>query len=329
MFPMADDNFPGNNNSQKARILLVEDSTTQAKATRDFLQKKGYDVLWADSGTAAIKAVLTMSPDVVLLDRVLPDMSGTEVCRWIKHTEQTKGVPVIMLTVRNSLDDKVTGIESGADDYLAKPCNDVELHAKIYAALRIKALQDALRQKNRELAELLAKVGSMAVTDVLTGLYNRRHFDDELDAEWKKSRRYRYSIACLLIDIDFFKSINDTCGHKAGDSVLKELSVILQKNVRDTDTVARWGGEEFIILLPHTDADGGYAVARSLLERISRYEFGQVPGRRITVSIGLSCSGPATQEKERLIEAADKALYEAKKNGRNRIECAPDTLPPS
>jgi two-component system cell cycle response regulator len=326
---MADHNFSGNNNSLKARILLVEDSTTQAKATRDSLQKKGYDVLWADSGAAAIKAVLTMSPDVVLLDRVLPDMSGTEVCRWIKHTEQTKGVPVIMLTVRGSLDDKVTGIESGADDYLAKPCNDVELHAKIHAALRIKALQDALKQKNRELSELLAKVGSMAVTDVLTGLYNRRHFDDELDAEWKKSRRYRYSIACLLIDIDFFKSINDTYGHKAGDSVLRELSVILRKNVRDTDTVARWGGEEFIVLLPHTDTDGGYVVASSLLERISRHEFGQVPGRHITVSIGLSCSGPATQGKERLIEEADKALYEAKKNGRNRIECAPDIHPPA
>jgi two-component system cell cycle response regulator len=326
---MTDDNFSGGNDGPKARILLVEDSTTQAKATRDSLQKKGYDVLWADSGAAAIKAVVTMSPDVVLLDRVLPDMSGTEVCRWIKHTEQTKGVPVIMLTVRSSLDDKVTGIESGADDYLAKPCNDAELHARIHAALRIKALQDALRQKNRELAELLAKVGSMAVTDVLTGLYNRRHFDDELDAEWKKSRRYHYSIACLLIDIDFFKSVNDTYGHKAGDSILRELSVILQENVRDTDTVARWGGEEFIVLLPHTDADGGYAVARSLLERISRHEFGQVSGRRITVSIGLSCSGPAAQEKERLIEAADKALYEAKKNGRNRIESAPDISSPA
>jgi diguanylate cyclase (GGDEF)-like protein len=180
---------------------------------------------------------------------------------------------------------------------LPSPATTSNCIPRIHAALRVKALQDALRQKNRELAELLPKVGSMAVTDVLTGLYSRRHFDDELDAEWKKSRRYHYSIACLLIDIDFFKSINDTYGHKAGDSVLRELWVILQENVRDTDTVALWGGEEFIVLLPHTDADGGYAVARSLLERISRHEFGQVPGRSITVSIGLSAPVPQRREK--------------------------------
>lgn len=310
----------------KARILLVEDSETQAGITSEALQRSGYEVVLAGDGISAIKAVVATFPDVVLLDLILPGISGTEVCRWIKLNKDTKGIPVIMLTSLSSLDDKVSGIKAGADDYLPKPYNEIELNAKIYAALRTKALQDELREKNTQLSELLEKMEAMAITDSLTGLYNRRQFDDVLDAEWKKSQRYNYPVSCLLADIDFFKAVNDTYGHKAGDMVLIEIGNILRNNVRDVDTVARWGGEEFIAILPHTDKGQSMYVAKRILEKVSVHEFEQFPDKRLTVSIGLSCSGPSVNTKEQLVEESDKALYEAKKNGRNRIEahCALD-----
>lgn len=310
----------------KARILLVEDSEAQAVITREALQRSGYEVVLASDGISAIKAVVDTSPDVVLLDLILPGMSGTEVCRWIKLNNDTKGIPVIMLTALSSVDDKASGIKAGADDYLPKPYNEIELNAKIYAALRMKALQDELRQKNKELSELLAKMEAMAITDPLTGLYNRRQFDTVLEAEWKKYQRYNHPISCLLVDIDFFKAVNDTYGHKTGDLVLIEIGNILKKSIRDVDTVARWGGEEFIAMLPHTDKGQSLIVAQRMLEKVSVHEFEQFPDKRITVSIGLSCSSPSVNTKERLVEEADSALYEAKKNGRNRIEvhCALD-----
>jgi len=310
----------------KAKILLVEDSEAQAALTKEALQRSGYEVVSAGDGISAIQAVVAALPDVVLLDLILPGMSGTEVCRWIKHNNDTKGIPVIMLTALSSVDDKVSGIQAGADDYLPKPYNEIELNAKIYAALRTKALQDELRQKNKQLSELLAKVGALAITDPLTGLYNRRQVDAVLEAEWKKSQRYNYPISCLLADIDFFKAVNDTYGHKAGDLVLIEIANILKKSIRDVDTVARWGGEEFIAMLPHTDKGQGLIVAQRMLEKVSVHEFEPFPDKRLTVSIGLSCSDPLVNTKEELVEGADSALYEAKRNGRNRIEvhCALD-----
>ncbi|MBI5675169.1 MAG: diguanylate cyclase [Nitrospirae bacterium] len=304
----------------KARILLVEDSEAQAGITNEALKRSGYEVVLAGDGISAIKAVVATPPDVVLLDLILPGMSGTEVCRWIKHNNDTKGIPVIMLTSLSSVNDKASGIKAGADDYLPKPYNEIELNAKIYAALRTKALQDELRQKNKQLSELLAKMGTLAITDPLTGLYNRRQFDDVLEAEWKKSQRYHYHVSCLLADIDFFKAVNDTYGHKAGDLVLIEIGNILKKSIRDVDTIARWGGEEFIVMLPHTDKGQSLLAAQRMLEKVSVHEFEQFPDKRLTVSIGLSCSSPSVNTKEQLVEEADKALYEAKKNGRNRIE---------
>jgi two-component system, cell cycle response regulator len=305
----------------KGKILLVEDNEAQARATFEALQKSGYEVVWAADGISAMKTILSDSPDVVLLDLLLPGMSGTEVCRWIKINNETKGIPVIMLTAMSSLDDKVSGIKAGADDYLPKPYNDIELNAKIYAALRTKALQDELLQKNRQLTELLAKVEALASTDPLTGLYNRRQFESTLEVEWERSQRFSHPISCLILDIDFFKAVNDTYGHKIGDLVIVEVAEIIRKNVRDIDIAARWGGEEFIALLPRTENAQCMTVARRILEDVSENDFKHVPGRRITVSIGLSYLNRSIDTKEKLVDTADRALYEAKRKGRNRVEC--------
>ena len=235
-----------------ARILLVEDSKSQAETAKDFLEKNGYEVMLAESGKAAIKAVKTSAVDIILLDLELPDMSGNEVCRWLKLNEDTKGIPIIMLTVKNDVKDKVAGLEAGADDYLPKPYNKVELNARIFACLRTKALQDELKQKNHQLEALLKRLEIMAITDSLTGLYNRRHLETILKEEFKRTFRYKTPLTCMMIDIDHFKTVNDAFGHHAGDAVLKETAKIITENAREIDTVARWGGEEFIIIFPQT-----------------------------------------------------------------------------
>lgn len=308
----------------KARILIVEDSKTQADVTKEFLEKNDYEVIWAKDGTSAIKVAKTTSVDVIILDLILPDIDGKEVCRWLKLNSDTKGIPIIMLTIKSSIEDKVTGIEAGADDYLPKPYNEIELNARIYAALRTKALQDELRQKNKQLEELLAKVELLAITDPLTELFNRRHLEAALEMEWKKSKRYEQPLACLMIDIDHFKSVNDIYGHKAGDSVLREIARLIKNNLRAVDTVARWGGEEFIAILPQTDKEDAMKAASRILEIVLNHKFEQVPERRITVSVGLAYSDSSIDTTEKLTHAADFALFEAKRKGRNRIEIAPE-----
>ncbi len=305
----------------KARILLVEDSRSQAKVTKDFLENSGYEVNWVEDGKSAIMKVRTQPVDIILLDFVLPDINGNEVCRWLKLNEHTKGIPIIMITSRSGTKNKVSSLEAGADDCLPKPYNEVELNARIYACLRTKALQDELREKNRQLQEMLTKVETLAVVDSLTGLYNRRHCENALENEFGRTIRYNSPLACLMIDIDHFKKVNDEFGHRTGDTVLREVSQIIRNNAREVDTVARWGGEEFIILLPQTDLKKGELFAQRLVKVISGHQFTGIPGRHITVSIGIASSpDPSIDTGEKLINASDFALYEAKRKGRNRIE---------
>lgn len=305
----------------KARILLVEDSKGQAQSTKAFLEKNGYSVVWVEDGLTAFKIAKTEKIDLILLDRVLPDIEGNEVCRWLKLNQDTRGIPIIMLTVKDTTTDKVTGLEAGADDYLPKPYDEVELNARIYACLRTKALQDELRQKNRQLEEMLTRVETLAITDPLTGLFNRRRFESILTLEFKKASRYQTPLSCMMIDIDHFKSINDAYGHRAGDIILKEIANIIQRNIRDVDTASRWGGEEFAVLIPNTTKENSIQPANRILKAVSKHSFPDIAGRNVTVSIGIAdLMDPAITDEERLVHAADLAMYEAKRKGRNRVE---------
>lgn len=309
----------------RARILLVEDSRAQAETARDFLEKNGYEVILAENGKTAIKAVKTSAVDIILLDLELPDMSGNEVCRWLKLNEDTKGIPIIMLTGKYDVKDKVAGLEAGADDYLSKPYDNVELNARIFACLRTKALQDELKQKNLQLQNLLKQVEIMAITDQLTGIYNRRQVETILQKEFRTASRYKTPVSCIMIDIDHFKTINDAFGHHAGDAVLKEIAKIIAESAREADIVARWGGEEFIIILPQTKKEEALQAATRILKAIPEHNFPDIPDERITVSIGItSIPHPSLNidTEEKLIHTADCALYEAKRKGRNRIESA-------
>ncbi|MBI4699299.1 MAG: diguanylate cyclase, partial [Nitrospirae bacterium] len=216
---------------------------------------------------------------------------------------------------------KVAGLEAGADDYMPKPFSEIELNARIYACLRTKALQDELRQKNRELERLLERVEFLAMTDSLTELYNRRHFETVLEKEFQRTLRYKSPLSCLMLDIDNFKQINDEYSHQAGDSVLQEIARLIKSSFREIDIVARWGGEEFTILLPQTDRPGALKCASRLLEEISGHKFSRLAERKVTVSIGVATSpDPSIENGEQLVNVSDLAMYEAKRKGRNRAE---------
>jgi len=305
----------------KANILFVEDSETHGLVTKSALEKSGNAVTWVLDGMSAFRLAMTLPFDLVLLDRILPDMDGSELCRWLKHNQDTRGIPIIMISARDTTTDKVQGLDSGADDYLSKPYEDVELNARVNAALRIKLLQDELRKKNDELKEMLTQVETLSNADPLTGLLNRRRFDAILQPEFSKAMRYKTPLSCMMIDIDHFKAVNDTHGHAIGDAVIKDVAGIIKWSVRDVDTACRWGGEEFIVLTPMTPQDKAELLAQRILKAVSEYAFAGANSVRLTVSIGIADSaGSGIDSVSKLIQAADIALFRAKKNGRNRIE---------
>ena len=305
----------------KANLLLIDDSEAQSLQIIESLVRLGYSVQRASSGAEGLRLAREKPPDLVLLDVVMPDIDGFAVCRWLKVNADTRDIPVIMLSVRTSMADRITGLNIGADDYLTKPFDDQELEARIFAALRIKAAHSDLRSRNQQLETMLHSVEALAITDPLTGLFNRRRFSDVLKREFAVTRRYRNTLSCLILDIDHFKRINDRFGHDAGDQVLKEVARRIVGSLREVDLAARYGGEEFAILLPHTSKQEAKFVAERLLGNLRKQEFTFGSELvRITASIG--CAGNAdviSGQAEDLVKAADMALYEAKNGGRNAV----------
>lgn len=302
------------------RILIVEDNKPQAEAATKLLRAEGYEVEWAADGKSAIKLAASGGYDLVMLDVVLPDMQGTQICQWLKSNASTRRTPVVMVTAKDSVEDMVTSLEAGADDYIHKPYVEVELKARIKAHLRTKALQDDLSETNAKLEEVLSEVRRLAITDPLTGLFNRRHFTSMLEKEFSRVRRYKSELGCLIIDIDYFKKINDTLGHHAGDTVLSEVSGIFTAGLRKADIICRWGGEEFVVLLPQTGPQMTHEVAERLRLAVQEYRFLKHPELKVTVSIGAS-TWPAEgmDSPDTIINTADEALYRAKNAGRNRV----------
>jgi len=307
----------------KANILLVEDNKTQAKVIKDYLDRNGYHVVCVEDGMAAFKAAKTSAVDIILLDRILPDMDGSEVCRWLKLDQSTRDIPIIMLTARGAMTDKISGLEAGADDYLPKPFDESELNVRIFARLRTKTHQDELKKKNRQLEDMLTRVESLAIMDPLTGIYNRRRFESIFTNEFKRAARYLLPLTCMMIDIDHFKLVNDAHGHQEGDMMLKEIARIIQTTIREVDTLARWGGEEFVVLSPNTSKDKALLAAERVRKAIAGHEFSRTETKKATISIGIAgIPDPSIDSQDKMIHAADLAMYEAKKKGRNRVESA-------
>jgi diguanylate cyclase (GGDEF)-like protein len=301
-------------------VLVAEDSLVIRAVLRQHLEARGYAVVEADDGDAALRVCREAMPDVVLLDIEMPGLDGHQVLAAIKADAELTDIPVVFLTGRTSTDDIVEGLRLGAHDYLRKPFDASELIARVSAAVRMKTLQDELRARNAELDRV-------SRTDALTGLANRRQLVERLAEFGSSSRRHKRLLGVLMLDIDHFKRVNDTYGHEAGDSVLGEFAARLRLFPRVEDVVGRWGGEEFLVLLPDTDVRGSRLFGERVVAAIAAEPFALADGTKIDITVSIGCAVDTPNDAEQLVATADAALYEAKATGRNRLVCAPGLEP--
>ena len=289
------------------RVLIIDDDETTHALVRKILSQDDIDVVCESDGTRGIMAAKHINPDLILLDVMLPGMDGFEICELLSVQAETAGTPVVFLSGAGSPADRVRGLNTGATDYIVKPFDGEELRARVRVAMRYKAL---LELESRR-----------AMRDGMTGLWNRIYFDNRLAAESAASLRHSRPLACMMIDLDHFKHINDTHGHAVGDVALREVARLLAERCRTEDVVCRYGGEEFVILCPSTTAVAAGILADRLRINISELVLqGSHGPLQVTCSIGIAdgMSGSA------LCNAADIALYHAKRTGRNRVCLASD-----
>jgi len=300
--------------ASNASVLIADDSLVIRAVVRAGLEDEGYRVTEAIDGLAALEECRLDPPDVILLDVEMPGIDGFQVLRALKSDADLKDIPVVFLTSRSEIDDVVAGLRGGAHDYLKKPFEHVELLARVGSAVHVKKLQDQLRHRNVELDRV-------SRTDALTGLYNRRHLDEELVRQRADANRHHDPLCVLLLDIDHFKRINDTFGHPAGDLVLRAFADRLRAELRGSDIAGRWGGEEFLIIMPRTDLRGALEVA----ERLRRATEGSplvVGDQDICATVSGGCVVSRGEDADALLQRVDTCLYGAKASGRNRIVTA-------
>ena len=297
-----------------ARILVVDDHEDNVELLRARLEARGYRVDAASDGQQALDRVFADPPDLVLLDVMMPRIDGMEVARRIKAEPGLPFVPVMMQTALDTTEHMVEGLDAGADDYIAKPINFAELEARVKALLRIKALQEELGRANAELRRV-------SQTDGLTGVDNRRHIEERLTEAFEHAARLNEPLAVVMTDVDHFKSVNDTHGHQAGDAVLRQVAESLRESAREIDRVGRYGGEEFLVLLPGANLADARRFAERARQAVAEREFTYDGGAlRRTLSAGVAAwPHPEIRHQEALVKAADEALYAAKTGGRNRV----------
>ncbi len=296
----------------ETHIVVVDDDELHLKIVSKLLVAAGYQVSTFPSCERALATIKNENVHLAILDVVMPGLSGLEGCSLIKRFEGF--IPVILMSARGETRERVAGLERGADDFLSKPIQNEELLARVRAMLRIKYMHDMMAETRKRLEQI-------STTDELTGVYNRRYLQRRLREELKRAIRYREPLAVAMLDIDKFKSINDTHGHDVGDIVIATLAQRLQKQVRETDVVARYAGDEFFLILPNTHFSGALTVA----ERVWHAVRGTPAATRIgpvkmTISMGVALyPQAAVSDHEDLMRHADEALYKCKENGRDQI----------
>jgi two-component system cell cycle response regulator len=295
----------------RTTVLVADDSATVRALVRLELESAGYTVVEARHGLEALDVARAGGVDIVLLDVEMPVLDGFGTIRALKADASTSDLPVVFLTSRSDSEDIVEALRLGAHDYLRKSPEPAELLARVGAAAQVTELRAELRRRSEEL-ELMSR------TDHLTGLANRRALDAELSALAGSSRPYRYPITVLLVDVDHFKQVNDTLGHGAGDLVLVEVAQRLASCVRGEDAVGRWGGEEFLVLAPNTDVDGGEILAERLRGAVAgaAVEAGDT-SLQVCVSVGGATAALPGVAADALLRVADANLYAVKQAGRN------------
>jgi len=287
-------------------ILIVDDTVSNLDILSELL--KEYDLIESTNGAEALEIVNDEKVDLILLDIMMPEMDGHEVCQVLKGNPKTADIPIIFITAKTDEESIEKAYNVGGSDYIAKPFKTKELLARVKRELKITKLQNELKR--------------LASTDSMTHLYNRRHFIQLSNQTIALARREKRKISLVMLDIDKFKNINDTYGHQTGDEVIVSLSDILKENSRKSDIVCRYGGEEFVLLLPDANLDRAYTVAEKIREKAERFCLETESNKQLhfTVSLGISeLSLEAENSLESALKKADDALYRAKESGRNRV----------
>lgn len=292
------------------RVLIADDDALSRRILKDSLEYWGYDVVVCKNGNEAWKILeQDGSPTLAILDWIMPGMDGVSICQKVRQRKNTCYTYIILLTAKNSREDIITGLEAGADDYVVKPFHHEELKYRLQIGQRIIELEQNILQ--------------MANTDYLTGLLNRRAFMERMEGEVNRVIREKLALGIIILDIDYFKRINDIYGHQAGDLVLQEISACLVRSCRRYDFVGRYGGEEFIVCLPGADFEKTFIIAERMRSSIEKHQIFLEQNNEyvnVTASFGIVGIPPGIlKTADELIRQADDALYQAKGKGRNRV----------
>ena len=294
-------------------ILIVDDAMTNIMALEELL-KDDYEVHYATGSETGLEASKTLQPDLILLDVVMPGIDGFEMCMRLKQDPETRDIPVVFVTARNHIADETRGLEAGAIDFITKPFSPPIVRARV--------------RNHLELARQRKVLSALSFIDGLTGVANRRKFEEVLETEWRRCGRQDQSLGVIMVDVDFFKLFNDNYGHQAGDVCLKRIATAQSENLnRGGDFIARYGGEEFVLLLPDTDIDGVRATAGRLADAVNKLAMPHGKSsvaRHVTISLGGTAAAPHPDfTAEELVSFADRLLYRAKQTGRNKAIVEP------
>lgn len=307
------------------KILIVDDDRTSLLILKRHLEKWDYEVVAAGRGAEALR-ILESDPeiDMLITDWLMPEMDGLELCQKARRLDRPGFLPIMVLTALTDTQDLIQALNAGADAFLSKPINSMELKAELMVMQRVLDLEHRLEEQIRQLEEAHAKIQAMAETDELTGLPNRRSLIRRLDEEIKRAERYGLPLSVLMMDLDHFKEVNDTHGHQAGDLVLQETARLISGVIRETDFFGRYGGEEFLGVLAQTDLEGSRRMGERLRVAMENHTFDLGDGVRLskTISVGAATWRHGDDTDDQLIARADTALYEAKEAGRNRVVLA-------
>jgi diguanylate cyclase (GGDEF)-like protein len=296
-----------------ARILIVDDEKVHLAHVAQLVTKWGAVAITAQTTSEALERYRDGAPDLVLLDVLMPHVDGYKLARIFKSDGDY--TPIILLTALEDLDSKRRGLAAGGDEFLSKPIKALELQMRISSMLRIRKLTRELEEANRQLE-------AFASVDPLTQLLNRRVLDERLDQEFARASRHRQRLACLMVDVDHFKKVNDTDGHLVGDRVLVRVGAAIRGALRLTDVAGRYGGEEFLVLAPETPATGALVLAERLRHAVASAGRAGDGLPAVTVSIGCATTELGVSSARDLLQRADAALYEAKQAGRDRVVVA-------
>ena len=305
-----------------ARILVVDDDPETARLVRTWFRGLPYDILDAPDGEQGLVVARRERPDIILLDLRMPGLDGHQVARALKSDATTHGIPIILLSACRSIEDKVEAFGAGVDDYVVKPFAFEEVDVRIRAMLGKRELYLSVESKNRELAATNVLLNEQLAVDEKTGLHTFGYFQRRLIEEWLRAQRYGTPLSLVMFDLDDFKRLNDTVGHAAGDVALRQFGVLVAGGARATDLAARWGGEEFVMVLPHTGGDMAARVAERI--RVATREFvflSEESPMHLTVSAGVATfpSHGGISGVDALVDAADRALYRAKERGKDQV----------